>query len=183
MKVKKRKLINENKVFNFFLDHLEDENTKESELSYLVIETKSSISGITGVSILPIIKDKVLLIKVYRHAIGKEIYEVPRGFVDSKDKNVLSSAIRELYEETGLLCKDEDLTHFQDIYPEPGILKAKISLFFANINKLNSFKDIEEIGHKSFILFTKEQLKELIKTYDQFDTTTLFLINQWINEK
>ncbi|MBL6790800.1 MAG: NUDIX hydrolase, partial [Methylophilaceae bacterium] len=162
MKLKKRKLINENKVFNFFLDHIEDKSNKEIELEYLVIETKSSICDVTGVSILPIIGTKVLLIKIYRHAIGKEIYEVPRGFVDSNDESIYESASRELYEETGLSCKADDLTHFQDIYPEPGIFKAKIALFFAKIQDVKKLKKIDEIGHKSFNFFTKDELVNLI---------------------
>lgn len=46
-------------------------------------------------------KDKVVLIRQYRYPIGGYVYEFPAGLVE-KGEDLLSSGIREMYEETGL---------------------------------------------------------------------------------
>ena len=46
-------------------------------------------------------KDKVVLIRQYRFPIGGYVYELPAGLVDPGE-DMLTAAIREMYEETGL---------------------------------------------------------------------------------
>lgn len=46
-------------------------------------------------------KDKVVLIRQYRFPIGGYVYEFPAGLVE-KGEDLLTSGIREMYEETGL---------------------------------------------------------------------------------
>jgi len=46
-------------------------------------------------------KDKVVLIRQYRYPLGGYVYEFPAGLVEP-DEDMLSAAIREMYEETGL---------------------------------------------------------------------------------
>ena len=46
-------------------------------------------------------KDKVVLIRQYRYPLGGYVYEFPAGLVEDGE-DMLSAAIREMYEETGL---------------------------------------------------------------------------------
>ena len=46
-------------------------------------------------------KDKVVLIRQYRYPLGDYVYEFPAGLVEPGE-DMLSAAIREMYEETGL---------------------------------------------------------------------------------
>ncbi|MBR6596223.1 MAG: NUDIX hydrolase [Oscillospiraceae bacterium] len=46
-------------------------------------------------------KDKVVLIRQYRYPLGGYVYEFPAGLVEPGE-DMLSAAIREMYEETGL---------------------------------------------------------------------------------
>ena len=46
-------------------------------------------------------KDKVVLIRQYRYPLGGYVYEFPAGLVE-EGEDMLSAAIREMYEETGL---------------------------------------------------------------------------------
>ncbi len=46
-------------------------------------------------------KDKLVLIRQYRYPVGRYVYELPAGLVDPGE-DLLSSGIREMYEETGL---------------------------------------------------------------------------------
>jgi len=53
-------------------------------------------------NVLAITKDqKFVLIRQYRHGIGKVFYELPAGVHDKAGESVLESAKRELLEETG----------------------------------------------------------------------------------
>lgn len=54
------------------------------------------------VSIIAIDRDgKFVMVKQYRHALGEENYELSAGIRDPEDKDMLSTAKRELLEETG----------------------------------------------------------------------------------
>lgn len=58
-----------------------------------------------GVMILALRKDgKIILIKQYRHSVGSYTLELPAGQID-KNESPRKAAIRELYEETGYVCK------------------------------------------------------------------------------
>ncbi len=46
-------------------------------------------------------RDDMVLVRLYRHGIGKTVLELPSGRVDTADDFVLSAARRELLEETG----------------------------------------------------------------------------------
>lgn len=59
----------------------------------------------SGVMILALRKDrKIILIKQYRHSVGSYTLELPAGQIDKKE-SPRKAAIRELYEETGYVCK------------------------------------------------------------------------------
>ncbi|MDT9547052.1 MAG: NUDIX hydrolase [Chlorobium sp.] len=47
------------------------------------------------------VKGELLLIRQYRHGIGKVFYELPAGVHDKEGENILEAAKRELREETG----------------------------------------------------------------------------------
>ncbi len=46
-------------------------------------------------------RDRVLLVRQYRHGAGEFTVELPAGRIDSEDRDVLAAAARELLEETG----------------------------------------------------------------------------------
>lgn len=54
------------------------------------------------VNIVPITQNnEIVLVKQYRHGVGKILYELPCGCIEKKDKTPESAARRELFEETG----------------------------------------------------------------------------------
>ena len=68
------------------------------------------VERINGVSILPINKkNEVLMIKQYRHAMGKIILRLPGGGIDLNDKAPIDAAQRELFEEVGYKARKMEL--------------------------------------------------------------------------
>jgi 8-oxo-dGDP phosphatase len=50
--------------------------------------------------------DKVVLVKQYRHGLGKITTELPGGIIDAEDANPIAAAACELVEETGYVSED-----------------------------------------------------------------------------
>jgi 8-oxo-dGTP pyrophosphatase MutT (NUDIX family) len=46
----------------------------------------------------------VPLVRQYKHGVGRPIYDLPAGYLDSSDESPLAAAQRELREETGLVA-------------------------------------------------------------------------------
>lgn len=184
IKTNRRNEFASNKIFKLYFDTIEDKVNNVSEDNYLVIETRHSLKEYTGVSVLPVKDNSVLLINIYRHAIQKEIYEVPRGFIDNDDSSIRFAALRELMEETNLTCKDVDMIFMHGMYPEPGILRAKIALFIANNCFKFESKDLPsmEFGHKSYKYFSRDEVGSMIETPENFDTTTFILLKYWYQD-
>lgn len=87
--------------------------------------------------ILPVIGDMIILEKQYRHAIGKELLEVPAGTLE-KGESPEQCAARELIEETGYSAgKLEPLGR---CYPTAGYCTEAMHFFVA--------KDLKEVQHR-----------------------------------
>lgn len=72
--------------------------------------------------------DKVLLVRQYRHAVGKYLLEVPAGSVNP-DEDVTKAACRELQEETGYFPKN--IRRLGGFYAVPGYGTEYMHLFLA----------------------------------------------------
>jgi ADP-ribose pyrophosphatase len=82
-----------------------------------------------AVGIVPILPDgRVLLIKQYRIALEKEIFEIPAG-TREPGESPLTTAKRELIEETGY--RSDAFTQLSTIYTSPGILQEELTLYLA----------------------------------------------------
>lgn len=71
---------------------------------------------------------QVLLLKQYRYAAERYLYEVPAGRLDAGE-DPMACARRELMEETG--CEAEIVTRMTTIYTTPGFTDERIHLFMA----------------------------------------------------
>lgn len=171
---KERRIAYKNSVFNIYFDHLEKDGVSLVK-DYLVVEPIiKKEDGVSGVAILPVKNNRFGLIKIYRHAVSDFCWEVPRGFVD-KNENAIQAALRELKEETGLICTYESLKSLGYIYPEPGVISAKIKLFAVSVidNKISEAQG--ELGHLSFDWHTQEEIEELIDKNKMNDATSQIL--------
>ena len=73
--------------------------------------------------------DRVVLIKQYRHAVGKRLWELPAGLCDVDGEDLVVTAARELAEEADLNAGRFDL--LVDLHPSPGFSAEKVRIFLA----------------------------------------------------
>lgn len=79
--------------------------------------------------ILPVFADGTLaLVRQYRHAARKYLFEIPAGTLEP-DEDPLDGARRELEEEIGVTA--ESITPLSEFYVSPGFLTEKMHVFLA----------------------------------------------------
>lgn len=74
-------------------------------------------------------QDRILLLRQYRHAVGRQLWEIPAGLRDSDGEAPLDTARRELLEEAGHRAR---LWHtLTDTYTSPGISNERVRIYLA----------------------------------------------------
>ncbi len=153
---------------------------KKYELTYLnkaghekkyEIVSRKELSGpeelgkrVSGISIVAFHEDKMLLLREFRMAINKEIYNLCAGMLE--DGETIEECVkRELYEETGLHVK-QFIKILPPAYSAVGF--SDVSTHIVLVEAEGDFSDHtsenEEIRAN---FYTKEQVKKLLET-EQF---------------
>lgn len=92
--------------------------------------TREMILHNGAVAIVPLFEDGTVLMEhQYRYPLGRVVYEIPAGKLDSPDEDTRAAAERELREETGYTA--DRLTSLGWYIPSPAILGERIELFLA----------------------------------------------------
>lgn len=74
-------------------------------------------------------RDRVRMIRQYRHPVGEELWEIPAGLLDVAGEPMLDAARRELAEEADLVAGRWDV--LVDFYTTPGSSSERIRVFLA----------------------------------------------------
>jgi ADP-ribose pyrophosphatase len=72
---------------------------------------------------------QVLLIRQYRHPVGRQLWEIPAGLRDVAGEPPLATARRELLEEAGYLAADWQV--LADFFTSPGITSERLRVYLA----------------------------------------------------
>ncbi|HEX9624617.1 MAG TPA: NUDIX hydrolase [Streptosporangiaceae bacterium] len=72
---------------------------------------------------------QVLLIRQYRHPVGRQLWEIPAGLRDVAGEPPLVTARRELLEEAGYLAADWQV--LADFFTSPGITSERLRVYLA----------------------------------------------------
>jgi ADP-ribose pyrophosphatase len=123
-----------------------------------------------GVTAVPILDDgRLVLIRQFRYPVGKFIFELPAGKLDSGQPPLVTMA-RELEEEIGYSAGI--LTHVCSFYTTPGISNEWIHLFVAQ-NLTRCPQRLEEGEHITIEACTLEECLQKIKTGEICDGKTI----------
>jgi ADP-ribose pyrophosphatase len=83
-----------------------------------------------SVVVLPIFPDgTALLVRQYRHAAGRHMWELVAGSLDKPGEPILAAAKRELMEEAGYVARR--WRKMIDYFPSPGLLSECMHVFLA----------------------------------------------------
>ncbi|MEU8799754.1 NUDIX hydrolase [Spirillospora sp. NPDC048819] len=74
-------------------------------------------------------RDRVLLLRQYRHPVGRLLWEAPAGLRDVGGEPLHKLAERELLEESGYRAERWDT--LLDVYPSPGMTDERVRIFLA----------------------------------------------------
>lgn len=139
---------------------------------YLVVKPRHCPEDlVTGAAVLATVDGNIALLTIYRPALGRAVLEIPRGFRDPGE-TPLEAAVRELREETGLHCPCE-LEPLGEIYPESGVLRAKIALFLAPDCTREAGFEATETGHRGMELLSPAEMARRVDRCEILDPATL----------
>ena len=159
-----------NQVFHVSYVHVEDEKG-HTVPEYLIVEPKHhDDSFLSGVAILPIIGDKVGLVEIFRPALNQTLFEIPHGFIEPGETPV-QACLRELFEETGIVCLEENITNLGLVAPESGIIRGTVMLFLANA-KMPETQQTSELGLGSLKFIEIKHIVEQIYSNKIIDSFT-----------
>ena len=131
-----------------------------------------------GAAVLAVKDNSVLLVRQFRYAYGREIYEIPAGKIDVGE-DPENAARRELEEETGYTAK---LIHALNIYPTPGYTDEIIHIFFAeNLKFLGQRLDEGEFLNCEFVPL--EKVVSAIEYGEITDAKTVAAIYKYLHDK
>jgi 8-oxo-dGTP pyrophosphatase MutT (NUDIX family) len=176
--LKARRLAFQNARFKVFSDHIADARGSEVE-NYLVVAPHTQRADlIAGITVIPIWENTVVLVRMFRHAVRRFVLEAPRGFVDGAETPA-EAALRELAEETGLVCAREDLLALGFCAPESSTISARIALFAALECRPMPTRDEQEIGLGARVRLPIAEVEKMMREMAFEDVTTALGLHRY----
>lgn len=158
------------RVLNLDIDRVRFPDGSEGELEMI------RHSGASAV--IPVLSDpsgedpQLLLMRQYRYAAERYLYEIPAGRLDPGE-SPLECAIRELREETG--CTAERVEPLTSIYTTPGFTDERIHLFMATgLSMGESQREADEFIE--VVSFPMSEVLAMVERGDIVDAKTLVAI-------
>jgi ADP-ribose pyrophosphatase len=132
--------------------------------------TREVITHPGSVVVLPVFPDgRILLVRQYRHATRRFLWELVAGRIDGGE-TVRQAAARELIEETGY--RAQRFRVFLDVFPTPGFLEERMYILLAKGLTLGTAQpeEDEQITAKAF---TRDELEKMIERGKLHDAKTI----------
>jgi len=120
-KINDRQIIHRGRVYNLIRENVTLDNGVITDMEFV------EHPGATA--IIPMLNEsRIILLKQYRHALRKYIWEIPAGTIDPQE-SVINCAKRELIEETGYSA--EQWQKLGEMTPVPGYSDERIHIYLA----------------------------------------------------
>jgi 8-oxo-dGDP phosphatase len=104
-------------------------------------------------------RDRVLMIRQYRHPVGRMLWEVPAGLRDVEGEPVRVTAERELLEEAGYRARDWHV--LADYFSSPGMTNERLRVFLA--------RGLSEVAHAEREFVAEHEEAHLLLTWVPLD--------------
>ena len=135
-------------------------------------------------AIIPVLPGKrVVLVRQYRYATGRELWEIPAGTID-KGETPLECGRRELEEETGFRARS--FKKLAEFYPCPGYSTERLHLYQATkLTRTGAIPEPDEIFKVR--IFNHYEVRQLLRTGRVQDGKTLiglmlFMVQPWLKK-
>jgi ADP-ribose pyrophosphatase len=129
---------------------------------------RSLVPATPGVVILPLLANRVVLIRHFRHATRQWHLELPRGF-GSPNSTPETDARRELLEEIG--AEATELIDLGRLHPDTGMDNSSVCLFAAHVTALGP-AGVDE-GISDLLTVSSQRLADLIRDGEITDGYTI----------
>jgi 8-oxo-dGDP phosphatase len=107
-----------------------DVRTDDVAMPGATIATRDVVVHPGAVGIIALdIGGRVLLLRQYRHPVGRMLWEPPAGLLDAAGEDPLMAAKRELYEEAHLQARRWDV--LLDVFTSPGMTDEAVRIYLA----------------------------------------------------
>lgn len=136
--------------------------------SYFRILHSADLQGGQAVVVLPIIKNKILILRIFRHSTRKWHWEFPRGFGEP-NTSPEDNARKELREE--ISAEIDRIENLGIYHSNLGLLGASVQLFFARLKSIGKVNKSE--GIDSYNLVDLKTIEEMILKSDITDGYTI----------
>ncbi|WP_156010957.1 NUDIX hydrolase [Streptococcus ruminantium] len=160
-----------------FKGHIFDVVVDDVQLPDGKISKRELVFHKGAVCVLALTSDgKMILVKQYRKAIERTIYEIPAGKLELGEEDTLEdAALRELEEETGY--SSDKLTLLADFYSAIGFCNERIRLYLAdNLIKIENPRPMDEDEVIELYEVTLEEALSLVASGDICDAKTIMAV-------
>lgn len=173
---KNRRAVFENTRFRVYADHIAQGSAEVPD--YLVVAPHTTREDmVTGVTVLPVREGHVMLLRNSRVAVGRECLEAVRGFVDVGE-DPRRAALRELEEETGLVCAPDALIDLGFCMPEASTLACRLAIYAAAGCRPGGERDQAEIGLGEARWYTLAEAEAMLPVLD--DVSTALALHRYL---
>jgi nudix-type nucleoside diphosphatase (YffH/AdpP family) len=129
----KSDIVYRGRILNLRVDQVELDDGKSTVRE--VVEHRGAAA------IVPLLQDKVVLVRQFRYGAGSELLEIPAGTLE-RGEDPEACARRELEEETGYKCNE--LQKMLECFMAPGYSTEKIHFYLARNLELSKTKTEED---------------------------------------